>query len=151
MDYSQITDYLFIGRTPHTLDYDLLRSLGVQLVINMRIERKPYLDEHNPPMAVVRLPTIDSPLFPIPMRPLLKGVRAALPVIESGGKVYVHCQAGVHRAVTMGSAILIAQGYKPEEAMDLIKEQRPAADPDAWYIRRRIMKFAKIWDQEKFA
>jgi protein-tyrosine phosphatase len=148
MDCSQITDELFIGRTPHTEDYDHLRSLGVQLVINMRIERKPYPDEHNPPMPVIRLPTIDSPLFPIPMRPLLKGVQAALQVIENGGKVYVHCQAGVHRAVTMGSAILIAQGYEPEEAMELIKQQRPAADPDAWYIRRRIMKFAQLWEQK---
>ena len=148
MDCSQITDELFIGRTPHTEDYDHLRSLGVQLVINMRIERKPYPDEHNPPMPVIRLPTIDSPLFPIPMRPLLKGVQAALLVIENGGKVYVHCQAGVHRAVTMGSAILIAQGYEPEEAMELIKQQRPAADPDAGYIRRRIMKFAQLWEQK---
>ena len=151
MDYSQITPYLLIGRTPHTHDYDLLRSLGVRLVINMRLERKPYPDEHSPPMPVVRIPTIDSPLFPIPMRSLTKGVRAALPVIESGGKVYVHCQAGVHRAVIMGSAILIAQGYEPQEAMDLIKDQRPAADPDAWYIRRRILRFAKIWDRAEFA
>lgn len=148
MDYSQITDYLFIGRTPHTHDYDLLRSLGVRLVINMRLERKPYPDEHSPPMPVVRIPTVDSPLFPIPMRSLTKGVRAALPVIESGGKVYVHCQAGVHRAVTMGSAILITQGIDPQAAMDLIKAQRPVADPDAWYIQRCILRFARVWDQE---
>ena len=151
MDYSQITDYLFIGRTPHTHDYDLLRSLDVQLVINMRLEKKPYRDEHNPPMPVVRIPTIDSPLFPIPMRALMKGVEAALPVLENGGKVYVHCQAGVHRGVTMGAAILIARGFEPQEAMDLIKAQRPTADPDAWYIRRRIMRFAKMWDQDAFA
>jgi protein-tyrosine phosphatase len=148
MDCSQITEYLYIGRTPHTGDYDLLRSLGVQLVISMRIERKPHPDEYNPPMSVIRLPTIDSPLFPIPMRALMKGVKAALPVIDNGGKVYVHCQAGVHRAVTMGSAILIAQGYQPEEAMELIKQQRPAADPDTWYIHRRILRFAKLWNQK---
>ncbi|GAH35487.1 unnamed protein product, partial [marine sediment metagenome] len=123
----------------------------VQLVINMRIERKPYQDEHNPPMHAIWNPTIDSPLFPIPMRSLMKGVRAALPVIENGGKVYVHCQAGVHRGVAMGAAILIAQGFEPQEAMDLIKAKRPAADPDAWYIRRRILRFAKIWDQDAFA
>ena len=81
----------------------------------------------------------------------MKGVRAALLVIENGGKVYVHCQAGVHRGVAMGAAILIAQGFEPQEAMDLIKAKRPAADPDAWYIRRRILRFAKIWDQDAFA
>jgi protein-tyrosine phosphatase len=148
MDYSQITDDLYIGRTPHTEDYDHLRSLGVQLVINMRLEKRPYKDVHNVPMPVVRIPTIDSPLFPIPMRALKRGVKAALPVFENGGKVYVHCQAGVHRGVAMGAAILIAQGYDPVEAMELIKEKRPEADPDAWYIRRRIMKFAEIWKQE---
>ena len=82
------------------------------------------------------------------MRALMRGLKAALPVIENGGKVYVHCQAGVHRAVTMGSAILIAQGFDPQAAMDLIKAQRPAADPDAWYIHRRIMRFAQLWDQK---
>jgi hypothetical protein len=48
----------------------------------------------------------------------------------------------------MGAAILIAQGVDPVEAMELIKEKRPEADPDAWYIRRRIMKFAEIWKKE---
>ena len=148
MDYSQITNDLFIGRTPHTEDYDHLRSLGVKMVINMRFEKRPYKDVHNPPMLVIRIPTIDSPLFPIPMRALKRGVKAALAVIENGGKVYVHCQAGVHRGVAMGAAILIAQGYDPVEAMELIKEKRPEADPDAWYIRRRIMKFAEIWKKE---
>jgi protein tyrosine phosphatase (PTP) superfamily phosphohydrolase (DUF442 family) len=38
MDFSAITDDLFIGTTPSVSDYDHLRELGVQLVINMRIE-----------------------------------------------------------------------------------------------------------------
>jgi protein-tyrosine phosphatase len=149
VDYSQITDSLFIGRTPHSEDYDELRSLDVQLVINMRLEQRPHKDTHNPPMPVVRIPTIDSPLFPIPIRGLMKGVKAALAVIASGGKVYVHCQAGVHRGVAMGAAVLIAQGYELEEAMKLIKQRRPAADPDAWYIRRKIMRFAETWKQKR--
>jgi len=150
VDYSQITDSLFIGRTPHSEDYDELRSLGVQLVINMRLEQRPYKDSHNPPMPVLKVPTIDSPLFPIPIRGLMKGGKAALAVIARGGKIYVHCQAGVHRGVAMGAAILITQGYEPEAAMDLIKQRRPAADPDAWYIRRRIMRFAEIWKQNEY-
>ena len=31
--------------------------------------------------------------------------------------------------------------------MTLIKAQRPAADPDSWYIRRRIEKFSRSWDE----
>jgi hypothetical protein len=46
----------------------------------------------------------------------------------------------------MGAAILIAQGYKPQEAMEIIKANRPVADPHAFYIRPRILKFARQWE-----
>jgi hypothetical protein len=42
-------------------------------------------------------------------------------------------------------SILIAQGYDPLAAMELIKEKRPQADPYAFYIRPRILKFAREW------
>jgi len=46
----------------------------------------------------------------------------------------------------MGSCVLIAQGYEPEEAMRLIKERRSVADPYAFYIRPRILEFAREWN-----
>ncbi len=146
MDFSKITDYLFIGKTPQSQDYPLLRSLGVRLVINMRFERRPYPDFHDEPITSLWLPTFDTPLIPIPMRALREGAVQANKIIKQGGKVYVHCAAGAHRGVAMGAAILIAQGYSSEEAMDLIEQKRSEADPRAWYIRRRILKFEQVWD-----
>lgn len=147
MDYSEITHDLLIGRTPEAADYPLLRKLGVGLVINMRFERRPSPDAHHPPLRTLWLPTFDSPFFPIPIRMLIRGVEAALATFEEGKRVYAHCAAGAHRGVAMGGAILIAQGYSAEEAMQLIKSRRGAADPDIWYIRRRIHKFAQYWAQ----
>lgn len=147
LDFSQITEYLFIGTTPRSEAYHMLRELGVELVINMRMERPPYRDSHDPPLQALWLPTFDSPFIPIPLSVLERGVNAAMPVIENGRKVYVHCAAGAHRGVAMGAAILISQGYTPEEAMNLIKEHREAADPDIWYIRRQIIRFASRWNQ----
>jgi dual specificity MAP kinase phosphatase len=146
VDISKITDDIFVGTTPGTEDYDLLRERGVTLVINMRFENRPQPDNHNPPMARLWLRTFDSPLIPIPMRALHKGVGAALEAIQAGGKVFIHCAAGVHRSVALAAALLIAQGHKPDEATELLKERRPAADPDIWYIRRRIDKFARSWE-----
>ena len=40
MNFSQITDDLFIGTTPRRKDYDVLRGLGVRLVINMRLHAR---------------------------------------------------------------------------------------------------------------
>ena len=142
MNYSQITDFLFIGTTPGCEDYDVLRHLGVELVINMRAERRPYPDPNIPPIAVIWLPSFDMPLIPIPLRFLMNGMLAARTTIENGGKVYAHCAKGVHRGVAMGAAILIGLGLSTEESLELIKRRRQVADPDAWYIRRRIERFA---------
>jgi protein tyrosine phosphatase (PTP) superfamily phosphohydrolase (DUF442 family) len=145
MDYSQITESLYIGTTPRPEDYPFLRQLGVQLVINMRFERRPHPDPEQPPIRLLWLPSVDSPLVPISIRKLQRGVQEALATIQKGGKVYVHCAKGRHRGPAMGAAILIALGYSPEYAMQVIEQRRRIASPRAWYIRRRIHRFAKTW------
>jgi protein tyrosine phosphatase (PTP) superfamily phosphohydrolase (DUF442 family) len=145
MNFSRITDDLFIGTTPKTEDYQRLLDLGVRLVINMRWEHRLRPDRHAEPLSFLWLRTIDSPFFPIPIRALQRGALAALETILAGGKVYAHCAGGRHRGVAMGAAVLIAQGYDPREAMELIKSKRRVADPDVFYIRNRILRFARQW------
>lgn len=147
MDFSQITNELFIGTTPEAQDYNRLRELGVRLVINMRFARGPHPDPHPEALNFLWLRTIDSPILLIPLQKLVMGTHKALEIIQQGGKVYSHCAAGRHRSVAMGAAILIAQGHTPESAMQLIKKQRPIADPDIFYIRGRILRFAKHWQK----
>jgi protein-tyrosine phosphatase len=145
-NFSNITDDLFIGTTPLVGDYDGLRELGIQLIINMRFSRRPYPDPHHTPIQLLWLRTIDSPFFPISIAKLMLGAKTALETIRMGGKVYVHCAYGRHRGVAMGACILIAQGYDPEAALKLIVERRPVANPNAYYIRPRIMMFARQWN-----
>ena len=147
MDFSRITDDLFIGTTPLAEDYQRLRNLGVRLVINMRWEHRLRPDTHVEPLSLLWLRTVDSPLFPIPIRALRRGALAALETIRAGGKVYTHCAGGRHRGVAMGAAILITQGHSPREAMELIKARRRVADPDVFYIRWRILRFARQWER----
>lgn len=85
MNYSRITNQLYIGTTPKGDDYGTLHELGVSLVINVRIGTPPRRDPLLPPITNVWLPVIDSPLIPIPIRALEKGVQEALKVISSGG------------------------------------------------------------------
>jgi protein tyrosine/serine phosphatase len=77
---------------------------------------------------------------------LIRGAQAALETIRAGGGVYTHCAYGRHRGVAMGACVLIAQGFEPFEAMELIAERRSVADPYAYYIRPRILKFASAWN-----
>lgn len=147
-EFSSITDDLFIGNTPLASDYDGLRELGIQLIINMRFSRGPYPDPHQTPIRLLWLRTIDSPFVPLPISRLITGARAALETILLGGKVYVHCAYGRHRGPAMGSCVLIAQGYDPEEAMRLVVQRRSVADPHIPYIRSRIFTFARAWKKE---
>ena len=147
MNFSQITDHLFIGNTPALNDYDQLRELGIRLIINMRFSRGPAADSHAQPISTLWLRSIDSPFFPISIQKLIHGAQTALETIRNGGKVYTHCAYGRHRGVAMGACVLIAQGHDPLEAMQLITERRSVADPFAYYIRPRILKFANEWNQ----
>jgi dual specificity MAP kinase phosphatase len=149
MDFSKITEDLFIGIMPGVVDYGHLRALGVRLVINMRSLHPPLPDPHQPPFDFVWLPSLDTMFLPIPIPMLVHGARKALQTIEGGGKVYSHCGQGRHRAVAMGASVLIAQGYEPQAAIELIKSQRAVADPDIFYIRRQILKFAREWHGKK--
>jgi protein-tyrosine phosphatase len=145
VNYSKRTEELLVGTTPAVEDYDLLREMGVGLVINMRIERRPYPDLSVSPLKFLWLPTIDWPLFPIPISMLKRGAKQALETIQSGRKVLTHCAGGRHRGVAMGAAVLIARGFEAEEAMQLIASRRKVADPQAYYIRSRILRFARQW------
>jgi protein-tyrosine phosphatase len=140
MDFSQITDYLLLGTTPTRNDQEELIDMGVTLIINMQFEKRLQTYSLIPTLW---LPTFDSPLIRIPAKVLKKGANAALKVITAGGKVYVHCHGGVHRAVAMGCCILIANGYSVESAMTLVKHRRQKADPEVWYIQRQISLFEK--------
>ena len=141
---SQITDYLYISAFPRGEHVKEIVALGVRLVLSMHWMR-PTKMLGKPPVKLLWLPTVDNMFFPMPIKTLNKGVRAALPVIDDGEAVLVHCKSGVHRSVAQAACVLIAMGYTADDAMQLIKEKRAVADPDARHIQSRIRKFAIQW------
>jgi hypothetical protein len=147
MSVSPITDYLSIAAWPVPEDIDYMRELGVRLIISMT-NRTPPPELAEPPFRLLHLPTNDNPFRPIPIPKLCQGVIEALPVIDAGQSVAVHCSRGRHRSVAMACSILIAKGHTAQEAMELAKARRREADPDIWYIRRRILRFAQAWPHE---
>jgi protein tyrosine phosphatase (PTP) superfamily phosphohydrolase (DUF442 family) len=143
-DISRITDYLFISAWPEGEHADEIQVLNIRLILSMHW-LKPSRRLNQPPLRVLWLPTIDTPITPMPIRTLRRGVEAALPVIGKGGGVLAHCKAGVHRSVAMASCVLIGMGYTADDAMHLINEQREVADPFAGHIQSRIRRFERDW------
>jgi protein-tyrosine phosphatase len=144
MDISRITPRVFVSSWPRQGESCHVADLGIRLVISMT-KAEPLSEFADEPLEWVHLPSIDSPLTPIPLKRLLAGVEAAIPVLARGGGVLCHCREGRHRSVAMACCILIAQGCSAEGAMDLVAAHRAVADPRAFWIAPRIRKFERMW------
>ncbi len=122
LQYCQVTPQLYVGSQYNRRGKRMLENSGIHACVNMRIER----DDAARGIALAQylhLPTVDDDAPTI--EHLQKGVQFIDGVIQSGGKVYIHCGAGVGRAPTMGAAYLIAQGHTLQEALAMIRKVRP--------------------------
>lgn len=144
-EYSKITHTILMGTTPRPQDYILLKKVGVTLVVNMRADKKAYSNV----IPVVQVPTLDSRFFPIKPHKLNKAVKLSQQALKNNGKVYIFCRGGRHRSLVMCAAILVSQGLTAKEAMELIKKQRTAADPEAKHIKKATIKFEDWWLNER--
>jgi predicted protein tyrosine phosphatase len=120
--YSQVTPQLYVGSQFNARGKRMLELQGFDACVNMRIEK----DDAACGLALPRylyLPTVDDAAPSIAH--LEEGVRFIDDVIRGGGKVYIHCGAGVGRAPTMAAAYLLSQGCTLDEALARIRKARP--------------------------
>ena len=122
MKYSQITPEIYVGSQYRSLGKHRLERLGVTGSINLRVE----FDDRIHGLVLkdyCYLPVVngDAPT----LEQLTAGVSFIQQVLAAGGKVYIHCQAGLGRAPTMAAAYFVSQGYTLAEAVRLIQKSRP--------------------------
>lgn len=122
LQFSEVTPHLYVGPQYRERGKRLLQARGINACVNMRIER----DDAAHGLALERylhLPTIDDAAPSL--EHLEQGVVFIREVLSSGGKVYIHCGAGVGRAPSMAAAYLMAEGHTLDEALRLIRKPRP--------------------------
>lgn len=145
LEYTQITDDLFIGAWPTKYNIETIQGLGVTLVLSTILES---VDKElgQPPLRLVKMRMTDAiPKKPYyPTKTLLRGVNAALDAFANGEKVMVFCKSGRHRSVTTSCCILVGQGYTSEEAMELVESKRKESDLNP-ALRQRIVDFEEVW------
>ena len=149
IDISKVTEYLYVGSRVGEEHADELKVLNFNLIISMIGQMPPHEIYTAPPFKTLWIKTYDTIFTPIPVKKLLVGVEAALPIIQNNGKVLVFCMQGKRRSVAMAAAILISMGQTVEQAIDLLISARKVADPRRWYIRRQIKAFEKYWLKRK--
>lgn len=146
-DISLIIPHLLMGSQPTEETYKQLEDDGVKLIINTRVFPD---NSRKTPIPVKNFRAIDAPFFPIPIKDLFAGAKSAVKLINSGQSVFVHCRYGVHRSALMAAAILIALGYSSRDAINMIKKGRGKANPNIFYIKRRIKQFETAWKKEHY-
>ena len=107
---------------------------GVTHVINMQIEfdDRPLCQPYG---VEVLWNATDDDFQPKSAALLDKGVQFAQKALASPGtKVYIHCAAGVHRAPMMTLALLRAEGWTLEDALETVQSLRPVVDWAEVYV-----------------
>lgn len=134
-DATQLTDQLWIGgeldRHDHELAVEQLAELataGVTAIMDCRIEWDDldWVTEAMPQLDYLSIGVEDAGYF-MPDEWFDDGISFALDEISQGRVVLVHCQAGINRGPSMGFLILISQGWDAIDALNLIRQRRPAA------------------------
>lgn len=127
-------DFALVDEVMQAQLSDLLDQ-GIALVIDCRLEDEGDdtelwqvvrdIDDSAP--AYVHLPTDDAVGHHIEPGHFYAARDAALPVLNDGGRVFVHCHMGVNRGPSTAMFLLLTQGMSPEDAFDVIRERRPQA------------------------
>jgi protein-tyrosine phosphatase len=146
MDITWVTDRIGLGGGIwNDENMQALVKMGVTHIIDMQIEfddrplAKPY------DVKVLYNPTDDD--FQLkPAELFQRGVDFAIDALDvDGGKLYIHCAAGVHRAPMMTLAVLRAFGWPLEKAMTLIQTRRYVVDFADCYVQS-VENFMKVFE-----
>ncbi|MBX3061349.1 MAG: dual specificity protein phosphatase family protein [Anaerolineae bacterium] len=124
--FSKVTPNLYVSGQYNARGLPRLRRRGVTAVVNMRDE---YDDKAAgiAPEHYLNLKVVDNTAPE--MDQLRNGIKFIQERLDEGGKVYIHCAAGVGRAPTMAAAYLLSQGMTPNQAWARLQKVRPFIRP----------------------
>ncbi|XP_078421856.1 dual specificity protein phosphatase 2 [Cetorhinus maximus] len=127
----EILPFLYLGSAYHSSQKETLQSLGITTLLNVSSNCPNYFEGA---FQYKVIPVEDSH-----MADISAWFREAIDFIDSvknsGGRVLVHCQAGISRSATICMAYLIrTQRVRLEEAFDFVKQRRGVISPNFGFM-----------------
>jgi len=150
-DANQITQQLWVGgeldptnRQRAMAQLDELMDRGIRSIIDCRMESNDidWVTQAKAQIDYLSVGVEDAGYL-MPDEWFDDGVTYALDQIGDNCVVLAHCQMGINRGPSMGFAILLAQGWDPIAALELIKSRRPivriayAEDAIRWWLTKQ--------------
>ncbi|CAI9549701.1 unnamed protein product [Staurois parvus] len=123
----EILPFLYLGSAYHASRKDMLDTLGITALINVSANCPNHFEGH---YQYKSIPVEDSHKADIS-----SWFNEAIDFIDSvknnGGRVFVHCQAGISRSATICLAYLMRTNrVKLDEAFEFVKQRRSIISPN---------------------
>ena len=133
-DYNIIINNLYLGNINKSMDIDFLKNNNIQAIINCT-ENEPFSDYFDN-KSKLRIPINDSKddenidYFKSLIPESIKFINNCL---NNDKRIYIHCYWGLMRSATIVACYLIKKyNLTPNDAIQVIKEQRPRALPSIY-------------------
>ncbi|XP_015245694.1 PREDICTED: dual specificity protein phosphatase 2-like [Cyprinodon variegatus] len=127
----ELLPFLFLGSAVHSSRREMLAAAGITAVLNVSSTCPNFYEGE---LQYLRLTVEDT---------LVADIRACFhtaisfidSVKKSGGRVLVHCQAGISRSATICLAYLMhTQRVRLDEAFDFVKQRRHVISPNLAFM-----------------
>jgi protein-tyrosine phosphatase len=135
--FAEITDLLLIGAYPvDEADVEVLEDLGIQRVLNL-VEDREYrpgerelLDDAFLDAGIEESRLKLTDFGGLPFNELEAAVRQVSDWLDDELKTYLHCRAGWQRSAAVAAGVIaLQQDIDIDDALSLIIERKPSADP----------------------
>ena len=141
----QILEGLYLGDLMAASSKDMLHKFGITHILTVA--------KGHPPQFAASFTYKVIPVLDLPSANLKKrfdeGIEFIKMATAAGGKVLVHCFAGVSRSATMVLAYLMQEhGLSYHASMKLVKSKRPFISPNDGF-RTQLIKFGKELKDKK--
>lgn len=131
-----VPDLLYLGPVTATSNAAFLESAGITHILSIGRSAQNTHTSGSRTIEYIKLPLQDTPESDI-----RQTVTTACKVIgkakKEGGKVLVHCQAGISRSPAICAAYLMKnEGLSLREALETLVEKRETASPNEGFLKQ---------------
>jgi tyrosine-protein phosphatase SIW14 len=141
-NFGQLDERYFRGAQPNPDDYQALKDLGVNTVIDMRNDPTDY---EKPAVEALGMKYVNIPMSGW-KSPKMEDMNTFLALLDhpDTGTVYVHCKAGRHRANVAGAAYrYMKHGWDYDKVYKEMKNYRYSSG----LVHGALGSFVKKWGQ----
>lgn len=142
MEISKINNQIYLGSIYDALNEKLLRQIGISHIVSIRDNEEEDIPLYKG-IHIFRIHCLDSPYANISSC-FDKAYVFMDNAITNGGKLFIHCTAGISRSPTVLASYLMRK-YKMRamQALSTIRESRPIIDPNSGF-RHQLLRYEKL-------